>query len=466
MMTLLVRREILIPRWAGQSFQAAAVPDAPLDSWMGIYLSNGEKIGFMHSTSNPELRDGEEGARLGLTVTMRTKILGEVTPVKIEGDAWASATDGLRDFDFSVRSGDHEGGIKAVIRDGVLDATFELDGEPFPIEWTVDKDLFLWSGMGASNLYFPTMEEGDEFFVDAFDPVTMSKSPVLIRCVGTEEFAIGDDIFTAKVVDMEYDTMTARAYIDAATGEVLRAETPLGITLQRINPGEITQDLSSDEAAELFGLTSVQAEGLSPRRGIERMVFRITGLDEWTVIPSGETQRAVEGEENTFEIVVPKPFMGTLNSAVAQEVNNTFPESFPEELAERLAGATTNWDQIQYITEFVSAEQQSSDGELSINILTAAAGGAIERAGRFAQLARAVGIEVRVVSGLVWVGQDSGFQYHAWPEVRFDRWYWVDPLLAQLPADATHIQLSDSAELWTQLMRLLPKLQIEVLEVE
>ncbi len=461
MMALLVRREILIPRLTGQSFQAAAVPDAPQDSWMGIYLPNGEKIGFMHSTSMPELRDGEEGARMGLTVTLRTKILGEVTPVRISGDAWASAATGLRDFDFSVRSGDHEAGLKAVIRDGVIDATFALQGEQFPIQWPADKDLFLWSGMGASNIYFPAMEEGDQFFIDAFDPVTLSKSPVLIRCVGTEAFPLGDEVYTATVIDMEFDTMTARAHINAETGEVLRAETPLGITLQRIDPSEITQDLSEDEAADLFGLASVRSIGLSPTRATKRMRVRIAGLDEWTDLPESDTQRAIDSD--TFEIVVPEP---PLETQWPTDIARTLPSSFPKRLAERLAIDDAPWRQVEEIIGFVAREQAPIGAAPTLEALTLVASGANERAGRFVELARAAGFETRIVAGLVWVDADVGFQYHAWPEVRLNRWYWVDPLLAQAPADATHIQLSETADDWPRLMRILPQLQVEVLEVE
>jgi hypothetical protein len=464
MMALLVRREILIPRMAGGSFQAAAVPSAPQDSWMGIYLPDGQKIGFMHSTAMPELRDGEEGARFGMSVTMRTKILGEVTPVKIAGNAWASASNGLRDFEFTVRSGDIEAGINAEIRDGILDATFDLEGEQFPIQWPIDQDLFLWSGMGASNMYFPSMEEGDEFFIDAFDPVTLSKSPVLVRCVSTEEFRLNDEIYTARVIDMEYDTYTARAHIDAATGEVLRAETPLGITLQRIDPGDISDDLSEDEAADFFGLAAVETKGLTPRRGIQRMAIRITGLDEWAGIPTGDTQRAIS--DNTIEIVVPDP-PSALNANSNQE--STEPVRKPEiptKLADRLTEAETRWEQIQIVSRYVTREQRPNAGIRSLDIQTIATIGANELASRFATIAGAAGFDVRIVAGLVWVNAEIGFQYHTWPEVYLDRWYWCDPALDQWPADAAHIQLSESADDWPRLVRMLPLIDIEVIEVE
>ncbi len=458
MMTMLVRREILIPRMAGQSFQASAVPDAPQEAWMGIFLPSGQKIGFMHTTSTPELRDGDEGARLGLTVTMRTKILGEVTPVKVEGDAWASARHGLQDFDFSVRSGGYEAGINAIIRDGQIDATLEFGNERFPISWPVDKDLFLWSGMGASNTYFPAMEEGDEFFIDAFDPVTLMKSPVLIRCVGTEDFPLGDKIYSAKVIDMEFDTTTSRALIDSETGAVLRAETPMGITLQRIDPGEITQDLSDDEAADLFGLASVKGTGLVPSRNARRMKVRIAGLDAWTEVPVGDTQRAVVGEENTYEIVIPDAPTQTKDLTKTP----SFSAAFPKRLGEKISEADSAWTQINAITGFVFREQPQP-GRVSIDSLAA---GSNARASRFVDLARAAGFEARVVAGLLWVDSDTRFQYHAWPEVQLDQWYWVDPMLAQWPADATHIQLSESPDDWPRLMRLFGTLDIEVLEVE
>jgi hypothetical protein len=447
MMALLIRREVLIPRLAGQSFQASAVPDAPQESWMGIYLPDGQKVGFLRATSKPDLRDGEEGALLGLFVVMRTKILGETMPVKVDGTAWASATSGLRDFDFTVRSGEHEAKIKAGIKDRKIDATFEVAGESFPLEWTFDEDLFLWSGMGASNVYFPAMEEGDQFLIDAFDPITLSKSAVVIRCVGSEVLEIGGDSYDAKVIDMEFSTMTTRAHIDPASGQVLRAETPLGITLQRISPGEAADGLLDTEAADLFGLTAVNAAGLTPTTGARRMVARISGIDAWSGIPVNDTQRLIEGESDIYEIVVPSA-----------------PSDFG--VLETPDGMVAPWQRVQQLVQRISAEPAIGPLDPPADLLTASTGGATEKAVRFAQIANGVGLEARVIAGLVWAGEDTGFRYHVWPEVFLGRWYWVDPTLGQAPADALHIQLAESPDEWPQLIRQLPSLQIEVLEVE
>lgn len=438
MMALLVRREILIPRAADHSFQASAVPEVPKNSWMGIYLADGSQIGYIHSTSTPDVRDGEEGALLSLDVSVRTKVLGDVMPVKITGDAWASATRGLRDFDFAVRSGGHVAGVKAVIDDGKVDAQFEVNGEPYPIEWTVDEDLFLWSGMGASNVYFPAMEEGDAFIIDAFDPVTLSKSPVMVRCVGTEPIRIGDAEYVAKVVEMEYETMTARAHIDAETGDVLRAETPLGITLQRIDPSQAVQGLLEEDATGLLSLTLIAADGLTPRAGLKRMVVRLSGLDPWVEVPTSENQRAIDAESHTYRVTVP--------ATAPDQRARAIPESLPARLREDLQNAQTAWEQVSHMAAFSA--------------------GATDPARRFKEFAAKAGFEVRLVSGAAWSPLEGAFQYQVWPEVLLDRWYWVDPLQGRFPADAARIQLGTSADEWPRLVGLFPRMHIEVLEQE
>jgi transglutaminase-like putative cysteine protease len=62
-----------------------------------------------------------------------------------------------------------------------------------------------------------------------------------------------------------------------------------------------------------------------------------------------------------------------------------------------------------------------------------------EHAVLYVALARAAGIPARTVSGVLALG--GGFYYHAWSEVYLGDWIAVDPLLGQLPADASHLRL-------------------------
>jgi hypothetical protein len=90
------------------------------------------------------------------------------------------------------------------------------------------------------------------------------------------------------------------------------------------------------------------------------------------------------------------------------------------------------------------------------------AGDCNEHAVLFAALARAVGLPTRVVAGAVYL--DEAFLYHAWCEVWLGRWVSVDPVLNQLPADATHLKfVVGGPDEHFAMIEIVGRLQVEVL---
>ena len=80
----------------------------------------------------------------------------------------------------------------------------------------------------------------------------------------------------------------------------------------------------------------------------------------------------------------------------------------------------------------------------------------------FTALARAVGIPTRIVNGLVYSQEYSGFLYHAWPEVYVGEWRALDPTFGQDVVDATHIKLTEGTEEGSfRLMEFVGKLKID-----
>ena len=78
-------------------------------------------------------------------------------------------------------------------------------------------------------------------------------------------------------------------------------------------------------------------------------------------------------------------------------------------------------------------------------------------------LARAAGIPTRMAAGIVYM--ESGFYYHAWPEVWLGTWTAIDPTFSQFPADATHIRfVTGNLDRQAEIFRLVGKLKVEVLE--
>jgi hypothetical protein len=79
----------------------------------------------------------------------------------------------------------------------------------------------------------------------------------------------------------------------------------------------------------------------------------------------------------------------------------------------------------------------------SADIFDSKSGDHLQRAVMFTSFARAAGLPVRMVGGMVY--RDGYFYFHTWPEAWFGKWIPVDPTLAQFPADVTHIPLAQGS---------------------
>ena len=87
-----------------------------------------------------------------------------------------------------------------------------------------------------------------------------------------------------------------------------------------------------------------------------------------------------------------------------------------------------------------------------------------EHAVLFAALARAAGIPADVEAGLVY--QNERFYYHAWNTLYLDQWITADTALGQFPADVTHVRFVRGTESQIDLVPLIGRLNIEILEAK
>jgi len=68
-----------------------------------------------------------------------------------------------------------------------------------------------------------------------------------------------------------------------------------------------------------------------------------------------------------------------------------------------------------------------------------------------------------VVVGLVHGG--DGFYYHAWNEVWVGTWVSLDPVMAQFPADVTHVKFIEGGlEEQIRMAQVIGRLSIDILE--
>lgn len=117
----------------------------------------------------------------------------------------------------------------------------------------------------------------------------------------------------------------------------------------------------------------------------------------------------------------------------------------------------------------VNIKSEAVDSFSALDVLEQGRGECQGQSFLYTALARALGIPTRIVNGLVYAYEHSGFLYHTWAE-SWDgtAWQSVDPTFGQVPADATHIALLYGENLadFAPLMSLMGQLQASILEAE
>ena len=499
MMGLLLRGEVGVKRLESDHFSAGGRTET--DSWLGIFLTEGQRIGQVHLRQTPETRRGQAGGRMVLEARMRLQLLGKSTDLDLSGSVWQPDDSARTEFDFAVRSAGFDFEITGDVEDGKLSGEMVSAGEVIPLHLPVDDSLIFSSGLGSA-LRFPVLDVGDEYRLDSFDPLTLSKSEARVRCTAREKLYLdGVEVSTCRLT-VTSGGLTSLAWVDEK-GEVVRAETPIGLVLERLTPAQARQLPESVEnmAEDLLAKTSIQPIGRRPFRSARTMKIRLHGMTDLS-LPEDRVQAALGAD--VYLLKSPQELGSGLSSVDSSAVVAPTGEqvrSLPEgELAQYLesdafvqsdhpkirnqANAITGdeedpWQRSLRIHEWVFSRLEKEPVvsiPSALEVLEQRRGDCNEHTVLFTALARAASLPTRIAIGIVWSDELEGFYYHAWPEIYLDDglagrsgpgWIWMDPTLGQPLADATHIKLLNGGiETWPQLLPYLGKLEIEVLEIE
>ncbi|HOH52029.1 MAG TPA: transglutaminase-like domain-containing protein, partial [Candidatus Hydrogenedentes bacterium] len=264
----------------------------------------------------------------------------------------------------------------------------------------------------------------------------------------------------------------------AGRQEVVRAETPFGLNLERIDPRDALAPLSDDEQAGMVQRLAVVPAGTPPVRDAVRMRIRVDGVPGELLPPDGPAQRR-SGNEYLLEQLPPPAPGGETEMITGPEAERhlrtdafiTVDHPKVRELAAGITGQEEDlWTRALRVHDWVyqNIEKTATMSMPSaVEVLRTRQGDCNEHSVLFAALARAAGVPARVAIGLAWSEALAAFGYHAWVEVYAGRWVPMDPTFGQPTADATHLKLFDgSLEEWPRLLGYVGNLKIEVLEVE
>jgi hypothetical protein len=209
---------------------AAAVSRSPHETTMGLFMGE-RRVGQLHVEERPEQRDGLAGTLTRLEVHAAVDLFGRLTDFDLAGEAWRPASTPRAVFKFDVRSADYEFQVDGRLADGRLDAAVTSAGETTPLSFPVSEELVFAGGFGTA-VEFPSLAVGEEARLASFDPLTLQKSTLRVRCVAEETLTVAGAPTSARRLDVTSGAMRSQVWIDGEGG-VLQIVAPLGWTLRR-----------------------------------------------------------------------------------------------------------------------------------------------------------------------------------------------------------------------------------------
>jgi len=441
------------------------VPRPPAPEWFGVYLL-GRKAGFSQSRVAVETRGGRRVlvARVEQTISAT---VGTRTVQRSQTDEKTyEARPGGRLLEFSSRrAGD--GGDRSV------------EGRCTPDGCTV----MLSAGGKREERRIPpvgeTAEQADAARLAAawrgivrgvqLDLETLRVKKMEDRYAGTSRVAAGGVVADVELVEEleEGDRAATRVSI-ARDGRVVELRLGDAIVV-RAEPEDTARRL---DKVDLFGMTRVKLAAPLPRDVPGRVVFTLRGVppefqaadprQTWapkadgsvTLTVTARTPAAGDPARDAPRVKGIPPGMEDL-LAPTPEVDSDAPAI--RRLAAEVAGdAPGVYAASVRIGHHVYRRLEKAYGvsrDRASEVLALGKGDCTEHALLFTALARAAGVPVRQVHGLVFAQYDDGvpaLYWHAWVEVKSgEEWIALDPTFDEPVADATHVVLGRGTQVDT-----------------
>jgi hypothetical protein len=407
----------------------------------------------------------------------------------------------LENFTFSLTSEIGRFLVKGVMRpDSQLDLELSAGGKMQRSTYPASKALLLDAAVPLRLAASSELAVGRTYSSRVFDPSTMSDREVQLRVSARETLIVPDsagwDTSRRRFVATSYDTIpvwrieqqfgsiTVSNWVDE-DGHLVKAESPLGFTLERtayeLADQEWKGSAADRQSAAGYGAIIEQTAiasnvDLAAIASATQMRVRLKGVDLRGFDLSGgrqslrgDTLTIAREPQSAMRTSYILPYAGGA-AEIVSELSATPLIQSNDPLIIRTARRITRdardaADAARKLNDWVYGELRK-DITLSVpsalQVLESKQGDCNEHTVLYVALARAIGLPARTAVGLVNVR--NRFYYHAWPEVYLGSWVAVDPTLGQYPADASHIRfLIGGLARQVELIRLIGRLEVEVI---
>jgi hypothetical protein len=397
--------------------------------------------------------------------------------------------------------------------DTVLEMTIEAGGSPQRQRLRLTEPMVMAELVNLQLALGGSLRVGRSFTVKGFDPLTLQQREIRLTVLAESTFIVPDsaryDSSQARWVPALWDTLPAykisqevaglslEAWIDG-TGNIVRATSPIGLTVERTAFEIAVQNWRSDREAgrsaaagagsDIINSTAIAANVRLRPEALVTLRVRLGNVQLSGFDLSGGRQRLTgdtltiarergfgdgpTGERpSAFDARVPMDAAGDTAIAASLQPEPLVQSDDPriQALARQIVGRERSAGRVaELLTRWVYGNLEK---KITISVPSAAqvletrSGDCNEHTVLYVALARAAGLPARTAAGVVYLrGQ---FYYHAWPEVWLGQWVAVDPTFGQFPADAAHLRfVIGGLARQVELVRLIGRLQLNVISSE
>jgi hypothetical protein len=439
------------------------------EAWMGIYFQ-GTKVGWLHHTCEPQ-DDGYIVREESLT---NLKMMDTPQRIYASTICWTDRTFVLKTFTFQLRSEVVSLEVSGKVEGKTVQLAIDSAGRTQRKVIRLRRPPYLFTNL-RPYLVSAGLEEGRSFRIPVILPSTLSQADAVLTVEGKEDIQIHGEKREAFRIQVRYAGMEATSWCDSR-GRILREVTPMGLTMVREDMQRARGGMKQgDDALDITASTMVPVdEPFKDPGGLRYLRVLLEGIDPAKFEIEGGRQRL---QDHTLEIVMEElALLPAVRIPVRDETLTRFQEPTPflqsdDEKIQRLALEIIGQekDGVKVARRLMEWTYENLEKRPTVSlpsaleVLDQRAGDCNEHAALMAALARAVGLPARVVVGVVYMGE--GFFYHAWNEVWVGRWISLDPVMAQLPADATHMKFIDGGlEEQIRMAQVIGSLSIDILE--
>ncbi|MBI5637400.1 MAG: transglutaminase domain-containing protein [Nitrospinae bacterium] len=464
-------------------FSLSAFAETIADEWMELQM-NGKKIGFSHQKVT---KDGA-GYRIESKAVIKMEMGGVEQDLSTSSAYFLDADFRPLRFTYMQKMLNHRQFFEGVVHGNEMAVTVESAGAVSRKTVPLEDQVYVADTM-ALLLGKKKLRGGEKFSFRVFlEPLLASET------MGVEVGALTDLDIDGKKAKVFPVTMKLKGFVTVSyitpEGRVLREISPMGFVSRAVGEKQ-----ALDFPLERVSFTGLLAYSLIPvaapvenAGAVTLLRARITGIGAPDLLPEDDRQKTVSAEKAagkngaawavTLEVRKnrAKNIARVNRPAPAARFGEFMKPTFEAQSddpaiiakAAEITGAETDMYRAAVKINrwvFTNVKKKYIDTFSGVATLKSLEGECQSHTNLFAALAKAAGIPVKTVSGIVYAPDYKGFLYHAWPEVWAGEWVAMDPTFGQDIADATHIKLTDGdLSVQLQLFEFIGKIGLEPLE--